>query len=272
MTTTKMWLRLASVSSLLFSAGHTLGGRRSWSLGESDVFTAMGTVRFDTAGVSRTYLDFYRGFGFTLSVFLLLHRDHERKPGPPNDRDFSARVCCERILDVEVSLSLAGVLLGGHHCVSHRCPHSWVETAVWRMKGLRRAKLVCTVSIWLSPNVVSMNGLKQAGDSRYAVAKAHRHPGLRLRAFRDAHRPCRFLGQDGVRHDRRDPGTAGRLEVGSSLRTKSDPRRINPSFPTGSASALKRLNHCAWLFVIWRHRSANTISPTNSQSIGSICS
>ena len=41
-------------------------------MGETDVLNAMRTVRFDVMGVSRTYLDFYRGFGFTLSVFLLL--------------------------------------------------------------------------------------------------------------------------------------------------------------------------------------------------------
>ena len=28
--------------------------------------------RFDTVGVNRSYLDFYRGFGFSLSVFLVL--------------------------------------------------------------------------------------------------------------------------------------------------------------------------------------------------------
>jgi hypothetical protein len=70
---TTLLLRLASAISLLFAAGHTLGGRRSWSpIGESEVLTAMRTFRFDTMGVSRTYLDFYRGFGFTLTVFLVM--------------------------------------------------------------------------------------------------------------------------------------------------------------------------------------------------------
>jgi len=32
----------------------------------------MRTYQFDVQGVSRSYLDFYRGFGFSLSVFLLL--------------------------------------------------------------------------------------------------------------------------------------------------------------------------------------------------------
>jgi len=68
---TSLLLRIASVISVLFAAGHTLGGRKAWSpQGENQVLQAMRTVRFETFGVSRTYLDFYRGFGFTISVFL----------------------------------------------------------------------------------------------------------------------------------------------------------------------------------------------------------
>lgn len=65
-------LRLASVLSLLFAVGHTLGGLKSWSpMGPNDVLTAMQTVHFDVQGVTRGYLDFFVGFGFLLSVFLL---------------------------------------------------------------------------------------------------------------------------------------------------------------------------------------------------------
>ena len=68
-----LWLRVSSIVSVLFAAGHTLGGRRAWSpVGESEVLASMRTYRFDVQGVSRTYLDFYRGFGFYLSVFLVL--------------------------------------------------------------------------------------------------------------------------------------------------------------------------------------------------------
>ena len=70
---TALWLRVASVWALLFTAGHTMGARKDWSpFGDSDVLKAMRNVRFDFQGVSRTYLDFYVGFGYTLSVFLLL--------------------------------------------------------------------------------------------------------------------------------------------------------------------------------------------------------
>jgi hypothetical protein len=39
---------------------------------DNDVFQAMKSVAFDLNGTSRTYLDFYLGFGWTISVFLLL--------------------------------------------------------------------------------------------------------------------------------------------------------------------------------------------------------
>ncbi len=59
--------------SLLFAAGHTLGGRKSWSpIGDNEVLQAMRSFRFDAQGASRTYLDFYLGFGFCLSAYLLL--------------------------------------------------------------------------------------------------------------------------------------------------------------------------------------------------------
>lgn len=68
-----LWLRVSSIVSVLFAVGHTLGGRSAWSpIGESAVLASMRTYRFDVQGASRTYLDFYRGFGFSLSVFLLL--------------------------------------------------------------------------------------------------------------------------------------------------------------------------------------------------------
>ena len=67
-----MLLRIASITSLLFAAGHTLGGLQSWSPpGDTEVFQAMRSFRFDAEGVTRTYWDFYVGFGLIISVFLL---------------------------------------------------------------------------------------------------------------------------------------------------------------------------------------------------------
>ena len=66
-------LRVASIISAVNAAGHTLGGQSAWSpQGENTVLQAMRTTRFDVLGVSRTYLDFYLGFGFILSVFLVV--------------------------------------------------------------------------------------------------------------------------------------------------------------------------------------------------------
>lgn len=66
-------LRITSIIGFSFAAGHTLGGTKSWSpMGENEVLRAMRSVHFAVEGVSRTYLDFYLGFGFILSVFLFL--------------------------------------------------------------------------------------------------------------------------------------------------------------------------------------------------------
>jgi hypothetical protein len=66
-------LRIASILSLLFATGHTSGGINLWSpAGETEVLRAMRSFHFDAMDVSRTYLDFYLGFGLTISVYLLL--------------------------------------------------------------------------------------------------------------------------------------------------------------------------------------------------------
>ena len=70
--TTTLLLRIASVISLLFTVGHTMGGLRKWSpMGDNAVLKAMTDVRFDTMGANRSYLDFFMGFGWSISVFML---------------------------------------------------------------------------------------------------------------------------------------------------------------------------------------------------------
>jgi len=72
MTTTRL-LRIASVISLAFTAGHSLGGLQKWSpMGENEVLKAMTAVHFDTMGARRSYLDFFMGFGWSISVAMLL--------------------------------------------------------------------------------------------------------------------------------------------------------------------------------------------------------
>ncbi len=71
--TTTLLLRIASVISLIFTAGHTMGGLRKWSpTGDNAVLKAMTDVRFDTMGANRSYLDFFMGFGWSISVFMLM--------------------------------------------------------------------------------------------------------------------------------------------------------------------------------------------------------
>jgi hypothetical protein len=71
--TTTLWLRIAAVVSLLFTAGHTMGGLKRWSpMGDNPVLQAMSSVRFETMGVSRSYLDFFMAFGWSLSVTMLM--------------------------------------------------------------------------------------------------------------------------------------------------------------------------------------------------------
>jgi hypothetical protein len=71
--TTTLLLRIASIISLVFTAGHTLGGLRKWSpMGDNEVLKAMTAVRFDTMGANRSYLDFFMGFGWSISVAMLL--------------------------------------------------------------------------------------------------------------------------------------------------------------------------------------------------------
>ena len=65
--------RIASILILLFAVGHTLGFRTTdpkW--GVDALVESMHSIHFTAQGFSRTYWDFYVGFGLFVSVFLLL--------------------------------------------------------------------------------------------------------------------------------------------------------------------------------------------------------
>jgi hypothetical protein len=71
--TTTLLLRVSSVIQLLFAVGHSLGGLQQWSpMGDTAVLRSMRDVHFDVLGVSRSYLDFFLGLGWTISVFMLM--------------------------------------------------------------------------------------------------------------------------------------------------------------------------------------------------------
>ena len=66
-----MFYRIAAVLLLLFDAGHTSGF--PWSDPKWGVdFGSMRSTHFYIMGFSRTYWDFYVGFGLFVTVFLLL--------------------------------------------------------------------------------------------------------------------------------------------------------------------------------------------------------
>jgi hypothetical protein len=69
---TTVLFRIAAVLLLLFSAGHTIGFRKTdpaW--GVDALVTSMKTITFDAQGFQRSYWDFYVGFGLFVSVLIV---------------------------------------------------------------------------------------------------------------------------------------------------------------------------------------------------------
>jgi hypothetical protein len=68
-------LRIASIVAFIYCAGHTAGA--PWTparggAGGTAALEALRSLRFDVQGISRTYWDFYFGFGVAISAFLLV--------------------------------------------------------------------------------------------------------------------------------------------------------------------------------------------------------
>jgi hypothetical protein len=67
-----VFYRISSVLLVLFAVGHTLGFRKlqpQW--GVDSLVHAMKSTHFDVNGFSRSYWDFYVGFGLFVSAFIL---------------------------------------------------------------------------------------------------------------------------------------------------------------------------------------------------------
>ena len=68
------FLRIASIITLLYFAGHTSGA--PWTpdegAGAVPVLEAMKSHSFEVVGSTRTYWDFYFGFGLIISLYLLM--------------------------------------------------------------------------------------------------------------------------------------------------------------------------------------------------------
>jgi hypothetical protein len=71
---TSLLLRIASIITLLFAVGHSMGA--PWTpvnaSAPAAVVEAMKSVRFDALGSSRTYWEFYFGFGVSISIYLFM--------------------------------------------------------------------------------------------------------------------------------------------------------------------------------------------------------
>ena len=66
-------LRAAAIVGLLFAIGHLMGGLKKWSpMSDNPVLEQMTNVRFEVMGTSRTYLDFYQGFGWSIGILMLM--------------------------------------------------------------------------------------------------------------------------------------------------------------------------------------------------------
>jgi hypothetical protein len=68
-----LFYRVAAVLLLLFAIGHTVGFLQSdpkW--GVDTLLASMRSIHFDVQGFTRTYWDFFVGFGLFVTVFLLL--------------------------------------------------------------------------------------------------------------------------------------------------------------------------------------------------------
>lgn len=67
-----LFYRIAAVLILLFAVGHTIGFLQhdpSW--GVDSLLASMKSIHFNIQGFSRTYWDFFAGFGLFVTVFLL---------------------------------------------------------------------------------------------------------------------------------------------------------------------------------------------------------
>jgi hypothetical protein len=68
---TTVLYRIAAVLLVLFAAGHTVGFRKADPRGAGALVEAMRTTRFSVGSFGRTYWDFYLGFGYFVTAFLL---------------------------------------------------------------------------------------------------------------------------------------------------------------------------------------------------------
>jgi len=70
--TSSLFYRIAAVLLVLFAIGHHLGFRQTKGMtGADSVVSLMKSVHFTVQGFQRAYYDFFVGFGFFVTAFLL---------------------------------------------------------------------------------------------------------------------------------------------------------------------------------------------------------
>jgi hypothetical protein len=68
-----VFFRVSAVLVVLFAAGHTLGFRQTVPEWKVDaVVESMKQVHFQEQGFTRSYYDFYEGFGYFVTAYMLL--------------------------------------------------------------------------------------------------------------------------------------------------------------------------------------------------------
>ena len=89
---TSVLYRVAAVLLVLFAAGHNIGFRRVDPRWRADaVVGAMQTTRFAVGSFGRTYWDFYAGFGFFVTAFLLFAAVLAWQRGSPGNKEGACR-------------------------------------------------------------------------------------------------------------------------------------------------------------------------------------
>jgi hypothetical protein len=106
-----LWLRISSIIAFLFALGHTWGGiSAEWSpVGETETLRLMKSYHMAFSGVSRSYYDFFMGFGYSLSVSMFLEAillwllAGLAKEQPAKARPFVAAFFLASLLNVGIS-------------------------------------------------------------------------------------------------------------------------------------------------------------------------
>ena len=101
--------RIAAVLTVLFDLGHTVGYPWSDPAWRVDLH-AIQSTHFNVLGSSRTYWQFYVGFGLTISVLLLLPAIAAWQLGSPAPQDAQRRVIAWALVLTFAALTVLNIV------------------------------------------------------------------------------------------------------------------------------------------------------------------